>query len=69
MSKITIKLNGEDMEIDAGSSIENLIETADIKSKMFVVEKNREIIYKPDYATCRLTEGDSVEVVTFFGGG
>ena len=69
MINITIKLNGKDMEIPVGSTISNLLNITGIKSKMFVVEKNKEIVDKTDYDTCQVSESDVIEIVGFFGGG
>jgi len=69
MSKITIKLNGKNAEFEADSTISDLIKITGIKSKMFVVEKNKEIVDKPDYDECQISAGDIIEVVGFFGGG
>ena len=69
MGKITLKVNGKNLEVENGITVNELLEITKIKSKMFVVEKNRLIVDKEDYDNCRLAEGDEIEVVGFFGGG
>ena len=69
MGKITLKLNGKDLEIEDSATVSELLDVTGIKSKMFVVEKNQKIVNKEDYDTCVLAEGDEIEVVGFFGGG
>lgn len=69
MSSIKIKLNGEEREIAPNSSVKNLINTIELKSKMFVVERNLEIVAKENYETCIIQDGDTLEIVGFFGGG
>lgn len=69
MSSIKITLNGEEKEIFSGSSVKNLVETIEIKSKMFVIERNLAIVNKEDYENCIIQDGDILEVVGFFGGG
>ncbi len=69
MKKITIAVNGEKKEIQEGLTIEELLGLMEIKSKMLVVEKNKEIIDKKNYVIEAVKEGDSFEIVGFFGGG
>ncbi|MDD3012255.1 MAG: sulfur carrier protein ThiS [Candidatus Gastranaerophilales bacterium] len=66
---IKITLNGEEKEITPNSSVKDLVETIELKSKMFVVEKNLKIVAKEDYESCIIQDGDAVEIVGFFGGG
>lgn len=69
MSNINIVLNGENKTISRGSSIKDLVDSIKLKSKLFVVEKNMNIIQKEEYETNILKDGDKVEIVGFFGGG
>jgi len=69
METVKITLNGEDKNVAAGSSVQDIIETIELKSKMFVVEKNLKIVPKEDYAASIIQNGDSLEIVGFFGGG
>lgn len=69
MSKIKIVLNGEEKEINANSTVKDMLETINTKSPMLVVERNLEIVQKDQYESCYLQDGDKVEVVSFFGGG
>ncbi|MDD3593214.1 MAG: sulfur carrier protein ThiS [Candidatus Gastranaerophilales bacterium] len=65
---MNVILNGKNINIKENATILDLIEFANVKSKMFVVEKNKEIIYKENYCTI-LQENDGIEIVGFFGGG
>jgi thiamine biosynthesis protein ThiS len=69
MDNINIILNGENKTVSGGSSVRDLIESVKLKSKMFVVEKNQNIIQKEEYRTNILQDGDIIEIVGFFGGG
>lgn len=69
MSNISIVLNGENKTISSGTSIKDLVDSIKLKSKLFVVEKNMDIIQKESYETNILENGDNVEIVGFFGGG
>lgn len=62
-------INGNETEIPENSTISKVLEIMDIKSKMMVVEKNLKIVDKSDYETEVVSEGDSLEIVGFFGGG
>lgn len=66
---IKIILNGEEKELGSDITIQKLIEGMNIKSTMFVVEKNLEIVPKENYDNCKINDGDKIEVVSFFGGG
>ena len=64
-----IKINGSEADIPENSTISHVLELVNIKSTMLVVERNLEIVEKKDYEKIILLEGDSLEVVGFFGGG
>lgn len=69
MMKIKIIVNGNDVEIEHGSRISDFITERKVTGTMFAVEKNLEIINKDRYETEIIEEGDSLEIVGFFGGG
>ena len=65
-----IVLNGKTEKIENIRTIKDLIDKlGDSLPKFFAVEKNKEIIYKENYANCVLSENDEVEIVIFAGGG
>lgn len=64
-----VKINGVETELPENSTVKDVLSIINIKSGMFVVEKNLEIIDKKDYGTCVINESDSLEIVGFFGGG
>ena len=68
-SDMRILLNGKEAEFENCKTVADLIEQIDSLPQLFVIEKNQNIIYKEDYASEGLNEGDSVEVVAFTGGG
>lgn len=69
MTKIAIIVNGQEKEIPQDYTVQELIDLMEIKSKMFVVEKNNRIIDKKDYRAEKAEAGDTFEIVSFFGGG
>lgn len=69
MSKFTVKINGNDIELENVSTVSQMLEQRNVSGTMFVVEKNMEIVCKEDYNHSPVIEGDSFEIVGFFGGG
>jgi thiamine biosynthesis protein ThiS len=68
MSKISITVNGKPREVDENTTINSLLAEMELKSPMLVVEKNLEIVPKDNYDTV-VKDGDTIEIVAFFGGG
>ena len=66
MAQIT--LNGNKKEIQEGMTLEALLGQMEMP-KFFVVEKNLEIIYKENYSSTVLSDGDVLEIAAFCGGG
>lgn len=69
MDKIKIKVNGNDVEINENSTVQDFINERNVTGAMFVVEKNMKIVQKQEYATEKISDGDKIELVGFFGGG
>lgn len=67
--KIKVKINGNDIELENSSTVEEMITERQVTGTMFVVEKNLEIVSKENYAATKVEDGDSFEIVGFFGGG
>jgi sulfur carrier protein len=65
--KITV--NGREMEIVEGLSVEGLLARLAIKREYTAVAVNREITPKAAYGSLQLREGDKVEIVRPMGGG
>lgn len=64
-----IRVNGELKDIGDGVTISNLLRTLNISELNIAVELNLDIIDKKDYIKVRLKDGDSVEIISFVGGG
>ena len=70
MSEIlTIKTNGEERQIERGSSLLDLLQALDLDPRYVVVELNRNIVRRPALAVTPLADGDEIELVHFVGGG
>jgi sulfur carrier protein len=69
--KITV--NGETLEIEAGTTVAMLVLRLSGKTgrdpRGIAVERNLEIVPKSEHALTVLSEGDRIELVQFVGGG
>lgn len=63
-----VKINGTELDA-AGKSLAEYLAEAGYDPKRIAVEKNDEIVPKAQYAATVLQDGDSLEVVSFVGGG
>lgn len=63
-----VKINGKE-ENAAGKTLEAYLQEAAYPMARIAVERNGEIVSKAQYASTVLKDGDSVEVVSFVGGG
>ena len=64
-----IRVNGKFLESDDPQSLNDFIEQTVKQQNFLVAELNGQIIKRPDWQTIRLNDGDSLELVTLFGGG
>lgn len=64
-----IHLNGEAYITGNITTVEDLLKELKIQSERVAVEVNLKIISKSDYRSYNLKDGDTVEVVSFVGGG
>lgn len=63
-----VKINGKELAV-AGKTIADYLAETDYDIKRIAVERNGEIVPKAQYAETVLQPGDSVEIVSFVGGG
>jgi len=66
---IQIRINGEDRAVQQGLSLERLLADLLIRKETVVVEHNLDIVPRADLDKRRLSQGDTVEIVHFVGGG
>jgi sulfur carrier protein len=64
-----IVLNGDEEEVDGGTTLADLVAASGLAGKRVAIEINREIVPRSDYARRALAPGDRVEVVNAIGGG
>ncbi len=63
-----VKINGEELNV-AGKTVAEYLATTSYDPKRIAVERNGDIVPKAQYGETVLKDGDSVEVVSFVGGG
>ena len=63
-----VKVNGNEANL-AGMSLTSYLHSADYDVKRVAVERNGEIVPKAEYETTILQDGNTLEVVSFVGGG
>lgn len=63
-----VKVNGKELNI-GGISLSDYLATTDYDPKRIAVERNGDIVFKSQYAETILKDGDSLEIVSFVGGG
>ncbi len=66
---IRVKLNGEETEVESGSTIGQIVDRVVRDRSRIAVERNREIVPRASYDTAPVAPGDVIEVVSLVGGG
>lgn len=62
-------INGKNYDFKAGITVSEMLEMLKVNENNVVVELNYEIIEKAVFKNVKLKEEDSIEVVSFMGGG
>ncbi len=63
-----VKVNGVELDI-AGNTLAEYLASTNYDPKRIAVERNGDIVPKAKYGETILQDGDSVEIVSFVGGG
>ena len=66
---MTICVNGEPREVEAGLTIARLLALLQKQPRLLAVERNFELVPRERHAECVLNDGDRLEIVTLVGGG
>lgn len=66
---IRVRLNGKDRELEPDHTVTTLLESLELNPHMIVVELNREILERDSYGDVGISDGDTIELVHFVGGG
>ena len=64
-----VKVNGEEVNIVNVMSLEEFLINEGYSLEKIVIELNGEIVPKAQYKQTNIKDGDSLEVITFVGGG
>ena len=62
-------LNGKKVALEKEKTIAQLLSENKVNENRVVVELNKEIIVKEDFSKINLKDDDTVEVISFVGGG
>ena len=63
-----VKINGESKDV-AGMTLTVYLATIKYDPKRIAIERNGDIVPKVQYSQTVLEDGDSIEIVSFVGGG
>ena len=66
---IDVSVNGTAMRVPAGSTLAQLLDTLKLDRARVAVELNLRVVPRAEHAALRLNHGDTLEIVTFVGGG
>jgi len=64
-----LTINGEVMDTIRAATVQELLNELKIVPARVAVEVNLKVVRKAEYETYRLSDGDTVEIVNFVGGG
>ena len=64
-----IKFNGEEKETTDGITVKEILEEQGIKGEGIAVAKNNELVFKTDWETTELKDGDDLLVINAAYGG
>ena len=62
-------VNGASRTVPAGSSVAELLAVLGFESRHVAVERNTALVPRERHEDERLADGDTLEIVTFLGGG
>lgn len=66
---IAITVNGEQRSTKPGSTVSDLLREMGLDSGRVAIERNLEILSRPDWQKTVIESGDRYEIVQFVGGG
>ncbi len=66
---IQVTVNGRVRAIPDAITVAGLLEQLEVDRRQVAVERNAELVPKTKFDDVHLEDGDTLEIVTFFGGG
>jgi thiazole synthase len=67
--EITITVNGENRTTKPGTTVVDLLRELGLNAGRVAIERNLEILPRPQWLETPLAQGDRFEIVQFVGGG
>lgn len=64
-----VHVNGESQNLQTGLTVEELLHKLEIQTDQVAVELNLKILDRGDFSHSVLHDGDTVEILSFIGGG
>ena len=64
-----LQLNGKLQEVPESESLLDLLGMLHLPAKTVLIERNGDPVPRTEFATTRITEGDSLEIVRMVAGG
>ena len=66
---IDVSVNGKAMRVPSGSTLAQLLDSLGLDRARVAVELNLRVVPRAEHPSLRLNHGDTLEIVTFVGGG
>ena len=66
---MTVIVNGNEKEIEAGSTLLELLKKLELEGKVMAAAVNMEIVKQDQWGMHKLRDGDKLELLDFVGGG
>jgi sulfur carrier protein len=66
---VKLTVNGQERDAPAGTTVAGLLDILGLPEGRVAVERNGRIVQRADRPTTPLSEGDTLEIVQFVGGG
>ena len=66
---ITIRLNGQEKDVEAGLTLDELLRRLELPERRLAVERNLKVVPRDRYGATPVEAGDRLEIVTLVGGG
>jgi sulfur carrier protein len=66
---MTVTVNGKPHPLTDGTTLAALVEQLNFGPKRLAIEVNKELVTRTEWPGCVLKDGDTIEIVSFVGGG
>ena len=66
---IQVSVNGEPVSLPTGATLAELLRRLSLEGRPVAVEHKRRVVPRAEHASVHLNHGDTLEIVTFVGGG